>query len=358
MDMVNARAGFPLVCANFGHTLGATPREDHLHLPPYVILERMLTYGAGAMHPVKVGIIGFVPPQIVQWDRAHLEGSFVVRGIVEAARAWVPQMKEDGAQIVLALAHTGVSTAAYDAFMENAALHLAGVDGIDALVLGHQHLVFPSNRITGEGIDPVSGTLMGKPAVMAGFWGSHLGVLDLMLARDGDGWRIVGAESATRPISQRNEDRSILALVPHFAPVIEATSETHAATLEHVRAEVGQTAVPLHSNFALVADDPSVQVVSAAQTWYVTDILRGTEHEGLPILSAAAPFEVGGRGGAEYFTDVAVGPVAIKNVADLYLYPNTQMAERIDRRADSGDLAIRRQAIWGMSSYYLPGCDT
>lgn len=329
MDMVNARAGFPMVCANFAHTLGATPREDHLHLPPYVILERMLTDGAGAQHPVKVGIIGFVPPQIMQWDRAHLEGSFSVRGIVEAARAWVPQMKEEGAQIVLALAHTGVSTSAYEEFMENAALHLAGVDGIDALVLGHQHLVFPSDRITGEGIDPVAGTLTGKPAVMAGFWGSHLGVLDLMLARDGDGWRIVGTESATRAISQRNEDRSISALVPDFAPVIDATAEAHAATLEYVRAEVGQTSVPLHSYFALVADDPSVQVVSAAQTWYVTQILAGTEHEGLPILSAAAPFKAGGRGGAEYFTDVAVGPVAIKNVADLYLYPNTLMAVRI-----------------------------
>ena len=43
---------------------------------------------------------------------------------------------------------------------------------------------------------------------------------------------------------------------------------------------------------------------------------------GLPILSAAAPFKCGGRGGPDYYTDVAAGPVAIKNVADLYVYPN------------------------------------
>ncbi len=329
LDLVNARAGFPLVCANFAHSLGASPREDHLHLPPYAILERTLTDGAGAQHPIKVGIIGFVPPQILQWDRAHLEGSFAVRGIVEAARAWVPQMKEEGADIILALAHTGVSSSSFDEYMENAALYLAGVEGIDAMILGHQHLVFPGPAITGEGIDNEAGRLQGKPAVMAGFWGSHLGVLDLMLARDGNGWRIEGSESATRPISQRNEDRTISALVADFAPVVEVTAEPHAATLEYVRAEVGQTSVPLHSYFALVADDPSVQIVSIAQAWYVTDILRGTEHEGLPVLSAAAPFKAGGRGGAEYYTDVPVGPVAIKNVADLYLYPNTLMAVRI-----------------------------
>ena len=58
-------------------------------------------------------------------------------------------------------------------------------------------------------------------------------------------------------------------------------------------------------------------------------MLAGTEHSGLPILSAAAPFKAGGRGGPEYFTDVPVGDVAIKNVADLYLYPNTVRAVRI-----------------------------
>jgi 2',3'-cyclic-nucleotide 2'-phosphodiesterase/3'-nucleotidase len=49
----------------------------------------------------------------------------------------------------------------------------------------------------------------------------------------------------------------------------------------------------------------------------------------LPILSAAAPFKAGGRGGPEYFTDVPAGDVAIKNVSDLYIYPNTARAVRV-----------------------------
>ena len=58
-------------------------------------------------------------------------------------------------------------------------------------------------------------------------------------------------------------------------------------------------------------------------------MMQGTEYEGLPILSAAAPFKAGGRGGPEYFTDVPRGDVAIKNVADLYLYPNTVRAVKV-----------------------------
>ncbi len=329
LDLVNARAEFPIVCANFAKSLGASPREDLLYTQPYVILDRELTDGAGAKLPIRIGLIGFVPPQILQWDRSHLEGKFAVRDIVTAAQAWVPQMREDGADIVVALCHSGIDAGPYAEGMENAALHLAAVTGIDAVVTGHHHRQFPGKDFEGEGIDNANGTLMGKPAVMAGFWGSHMGMIDLLLAQDGGTWTIAAHESTLRPIYERLEDRSIKPLATDFAPAIAATATTHDETLAYVRAEVGKTEAPLHSYFALVADDPSVQIVSLAQVWYVTQLLKGTAHEGLPILSAAAPFKAGGRGGPDYYTDVATGPVAIKNVADLYLYPNTLQAVRV-----------------------------
>ncbi|MEL7178111.1 MAG: 5'-nucleotidase C-terminal domain-containing protein, partial [Pseudomonadota bacterium] len=111
--------------------------------------------------------------------------------------------------------------------------------------------------------------------------------------------------------------------------VLASVQTDHDETLAYIRRAVGKTDAPLHSYFALVADDPSVQIVSIAQLWYIEQMLKGTEHEGLPILSAAAPFKAGGRGGAEYYTDVPAGDVAIKNVADLYLYPNTARAVRV-----------------------------
>jgi 2',3'-cyclic-nucleotide 2'-phosphodiesterase/3'-nucleotidase len=178
-------------------------------------------------------------------------------------------------------------------------------------------------------MDPAAGTLMGKPAVMAGFWGSHMGLVDLMLERDGNAWRVAAFESEARPIYTRGEDRVVRPTVEDYVPTLAAVAAIHDETLEYVRAEVGQSTAPLQSYFAVVADDPSVQIVSQAQTWYVTDLLKGTEWEGLPVLSAAAPFKSGGRGGPEYYTDVPAGPIAIKNVADVYLYPNTLQAVAI-----------------------------
>jgi len=325
-----AGAGFPAVCANIAKKTGASPREDETLLPPYVILDRELTDGAGKSHPIKIGLIGFVPPQVMNWDRKHLEGNMQARDIVECARAYVPEMKEKGADIIIALSHSGIGSADHSDGMENASVPLAAVEGIDAIMTGHSHLVFPSSTYADfAGVDADKGTIHGTPAVMGGYWGSHMGLIDLMLERDGTGWRVVGHASEARPISKRNEDRSVTALVESDQSVLDAVQADHDATLAYVRRAVGKTDAPLHSYFALVADDPSVQIVSIAQIWYMEQMLKGTEYEGLPILSAAAPFKAGGRGGPEYYTDVPVGDVAIKNVADLYLYPNTVRAVKV-----------------------------
>ncbi|MFG6623947.1 bifunctional 2',3'-cyclic-nucleotide 2'-phosphodiesterase/3'-nucleotidase [Sulfitobacter sp. 1A12056] len=325
-----AGADFPVVSANVVKKVGAKPSDDETLVKPYVLLDRMLIDGAGETHPIKIGIIGFVPPQIMSWDRRHLEGKVQARDILESARAWAPQMKEAGADIIIALSHSGIGAAKEEDMMENASVPLAAVEGIDAIMTGHSHLVFPSGSYADyPGVDVSEGTIHGKPATMGGFWGSHLGLIDLMLERDGSGWRIASHSAEARAISQRNEDRSVMPLVESDAEVLASVQQEHNETLAYVRRAVGKTDANLHSYFALVADDPSVQVVSNAQRWYIEQMLKGTEHEGLPILSAAAPFKAGGRGGPEYYTDVPKGDVAIKNVSDLYLYPNTARAVRV-----------------------------
>ncbi|MEJ2017807.1 MAG: bifunctional 2',3'-cyclic-nucleotide 2'-phosphodiesterase/3'-nucleotidase [Maritimibacter sp.] len=347
-----AGANFPVVSANVVKELGANPRQDVLLTKPYVLIDRVVTDGNGEEHSVKIGLIGFVPPQIMTWDRQHLEGKVTTRDIVDTARAWVPQMIEEGADIVIALSHSGIGAAKHEEGMENASVPLAEVEGIDALMTGHSHLVFPGPDYEGwDGVDAAAGKIHGKPAVMGGFWGSHLGVIDLMLEFEGGQVRVVSSSSEVRPIYERGEDRSITPLVESVAMVEDAARPEHEATLDYIRRAVGKTSAPLQSYFALVADDPSVQIVSNAQLWYIAQMMKGTEYEDLPILSAAAPFKAGGRGGPEYYTDVAPGDVAIKNVADLYLYPNTVRAVKINGAQLKGWL--NRSA--GMFNQITPG---
>ncbi|MEF0939007.1 bifunctional 2',3'-cyclic-nucleotide 2'-phosphodiesterase/3'-nucleotidase [Rhizobium sp. BR 362] len=329
MFKVLGGANFPFVCANLTKgQLASDPKKDDLFFKPYLILEKKIKAGAGNENTIKIGFIGFVPPQIMLWDIKNLEGKAQTRDIVEAAKAWVPVMKEQGADIVIALSHSGIDGSGPADKMENASLYVAAVPGIDAIFTGHQHLVFPGPK-TWDGIkdaDPVKGTLHGKPAVMAGFWGSHLGLIDLLLEKDGKSWKIVDFTSEARPIYHRDDKKKVIADVADKKEVVEAAKAEHEATLTYVRTPVGKTSAPLYSYFALVADDPSVQVVSQAQVWYIKNMLKETQYKDLPVLSAAAPFKCGGRNGADYYTDVPAGNIAIKNVADLYLYPNTVQA--------------------------------
>jgi 2',3'-cyclic-nucleotide 2'-phosphodiesterase/3'-nucleotidase len=94
----------------------------------------------------------------------------------------------------------------------------------------------------------------------------------------------------------------------------------------HRADKVIERTTPIHSHFAQVADAPSVQVVSPAQIAYVRATVQGTDYETYPILSAAAPFKAGGRQGWGDYIDIPVGPVPIRNVADLYMYPSTLKA--------------------------------
>jgi 2',3'-cyclic-nucleotide 2'-phosphodiesterase/3'-nucleotidase len=269
-----------------------------------------------------------VPPQIMTWDRRHLEGNVPPATSSRRPKAWVPQMKRGRRRDrhrAVPFRHRRRQTD----MMENASLPLAGVDGIDAVLTGHQHLVFPGDFDGIAGVDNGGqGHDHGQAGRHGGFWGSHMGLIDLMLERDGNTWK----RRLTCPRRGRSTSATRTARSPRWSKACRGRGRGRGGARGDARLcpHAGrQDLAPLHSYFALVADDPSVQIVSQAQTWYVAEMMKGTENEGLPVLSAAAPFKAGGRGGPEYYTDVPAGDIAIKNVADLYLYPNTVRAVRI-----------------------------
>lgn len=312
-----AGAKFPYVNANVMEA-GAPDRHAFM---PYVLLERTFRDTAGAEQRLKIGVIGFVPPQIMLWDKHHLEGKVVARDIVQTARRYVPEMRARGADLVVVIAHTGFDAdAEHPPGAENVAAELARLPGVDALLLGHAHAEFPGPAFARHpGADIARGTIFGTPAVMPGRWGDHLGLIDLTLDNGGGAWKVKAGQASLRAIRDRATRQPLVAADPQVAAAIAAE---HAGTLAHMRSEIATSEAPIFSYFALVADDPSVQLVANAQLAWLERAVRGTPLEQLPRLSAAAPFKAGGRQGSSSFTDIAAGPIALKNVADLYVYPN------------------------------------
>ena len=314
LNRVIETAGMPLVNANV-----LDPATGKFIYQPYKIIEKTFTDTQGRLTTVKIGVTGIVPPQILNWDKANLEGKVVVRDSVEAIRDIIPEMRKAGADITLVLSHSGIGDDKYEKGEENEGYQIASLPGVDAVVTGHSHEEFPSGKGTGfyekyPGVDGVNGKINGTPVTMAGKYGDHLGVIDLKLNYTDGKWKVTDSKGSIRKVDTKSNVAD--------QRVVDIAKESHQGTINYVRQQVGTTTAPITSYFALVKDDPSVQIVNNAQLWYAKQELAGTPEANLPILSAAAPFKAGTRGDATAYTDIPAGPIAIKNVADLYLYDN------------------------------------
>ncbi|WP_334004169.1 bifunctional 2',3'-cyclic-nucleotide 2'-phosphodiesterase/3'-nucleotidase [Burkholderia gladioli] len=327
---------FPQVLSNV-----ISARTKQPLFQPYTIITRVVSAtapdGSTVSAPVKVGIIGFTPPAIMSWDKRWLDGKVYTTGLKEAAEKYIPEMRAKGADLVVAISHGGLDNSAYSPTMENGSWWLAQVPGIDAMLIGHSHQVFPdANSTVGQfnlpGVDKVKGTVNGVPTVMANYWGKHLGVIKLGLAWDGKRWNVDKSRTTVEARSIQNADKSYVAADPSVSAAIAAE---HQATIDYVKTPVGSTDYRMSSYFADVGDPGAIQIVNEAQADYVASYVQANlpQYASLPVLSVSAPFKSGFGGGTD-FTDVAPGGLAINNAADLYLYPNTVYAVKIS----GGDL--------------------
>jgi len=339
---------FPLVLTNVTGVASGKPIVQ-----PYTLLPRTFTATQpdGGKRDVKlnIGIMSFVPPQILEWDQKNLAGKVAVTGVQEAAKQYVPEMRSKGADLVVALSHGGLDPSSYSPKMENGSYHLT-TTGIDALLIGHSHLIFPKGKETGAPaldpsfaafpasakIDAVNGFVNGVPTVMAQSWGRRLGIIKLTLAYTGGKWVVQNDKTTVESRGFKYTDGSTnIAADSSVAPLV---ATEHAATIAYARQPLGVTTdFEMSSYFSLVGDVSAIQLVNQAQLAYVKNFIATStdatiaSYKNIPVISCSAPFKAG-RNGASDFTDVAPGasPAApiglqVRNPGDLYLYSNNNL---------------------------------
>ncbi|MCF8511032.1 MAG: bifunctional 2',3'-cyclic-nucleotide 2'-phosphodiesterase/3'-nucleotidase [Rhodobacteraceae bacterium] len=330
-----AQADFPVVTTNLVK-LSPSGGRSRAFLTRHLLLERWLTDQTGTRHKVTIGLLGFLPPQTALWERRHLEGRLATRGILASARRAEAGLRRAGADIVIALSHSGLGaetpTEENGFEAENVSCALAALDGIDAVVSGHTHQVFPPPSHSEMGGVPSAKAAFAhdKPLVMPGFYGSHLGVIDLVLGHDGARWRVMGHKVALRPVAQRTGPSGQIIPLTSADPAIAGTVACATAAMRQRAGQpVGQTAVALHSYFALIGQSPVQNLLASAQERNMRGLLAGRPEAGLPMLVSVAPFKAGGRGGPSNYTDIPPGPLTACHMADLYIHPNSPVALRV-----------------------------
>jgi len=291
----------PMVCANLLCPMGQ-PVFD-----PYRILEVPFNDTI-----LRVGITGVVPPRVMRWNGHHLRTRVRVSDSVDAVRGVLPELRAAGADIVVVLAHSGIVPIDHADLDEQAALPIANLDGVDVVLCGHQHRVFPGPDFPpADGIDPIAGTLNGTPAIMAGSSGQRIGVLDLSLAHDGKCWSVCAHRASFRRAA------------PQRDPAIAAIAAPHVARTRARLAEpISSTPYPLCTVFAAMADSRAVRAVQAA----FLDAGRRALDTELPLLAVSSPYRTGGRSGPEAYTSLPAGTLHHSAISDLCPFANRIIA--------------------------------
>ncbi|MBO0895129.1 bifunctional metallophosphatase/5'-nucleotidase [Arthrobacter sunyaminii] len=285
---------FPLLGANAVDATSSKPA-----FTPYIIK----TVKTKGNKPVKVGILGLTNPGVAIWDKNNVDGKLKFPGIVEQAQKYVPQMKARGADVVVVSAHSGTSgTSSYgpELPLENASTQLAEtVPGIDAVLVGHAHQEIPerfvTNKVTGDQV------LLTEPLN----WGMRLSVMDFELKKVRGQWDVVSASASLLNANTVKADPEISKLV----------AEQHQRVIDYVNTPIGTATESMPAAESRYRDTAVMDFVGSVQASAVDRALDGGPNADLPVLSLVAPFS--------RTAEIPAGPVTIRDLAGLYVFPNT-----------------------------------
>src|ERR1700677_481700 len=125
LERAFAQARFPVVCCNVRKGDGSP------WFPPSIVIERTFVDESGSARQLKVGVIGVAPPQIAQWDEAHVRGRLITIDIVEAVGAELGELRAR-VDLAVVLCHSGISRLASARREEHSFDDLAKLGRVDA----------------------------------------------------------------------------------------------------------------------------------------------------------------------------------------------------------------------------------
>jgi 2',3'-cyclic-nucleotide 2'-phosphodiesterase/3'-nucleotidase len=280
-------SAFPWLCATV--TMAST--GEPAFGKPYIVKE--------TAEGVRVGILGLTTPYIPNWELPEHIAGLAFTDAVEAARRWVPVLREEeGADVVIVSYHGGFER---DLESGEPTEPLTGenqgwricmeVPGIDVLLTGHQH-----RHIAGAS---VGGVLVVQP----GTAGAVLGKVSLRVAREDGKWRVVGKSSELVPAAGVEPDSELLRLAEPYEAATQKWLDTPMGKLKGDMRVTDPMAVRLRDN-ALIEFINRVQM----------------DVSGAPISSTAL------------FDNVSPGfppDITMRHIVANYIYPNTLKVIRV-----------------------------
>lgn len=268
----------------------------------YLMVTKQCLATDGNYYPVDIAIIGVTRPALSNYS-SHT-GELVTEDMVEVVKKQAAKAKENGADIVLAVAHTGIGGENPSLLSENEGYALASLEDVDAVMCGHLHQNFPSGDNNASqyydltGVDSKTGLIKGKPVIMIQDRGRGIGVADLTLKIAKDGAVDIAGASSKIVYCEKDteEDPKILKYKSLFDEQIKSTyTESFAALAD------GEN---IQNYFGYLEDNAAMQINNECKIreGLMFQAERGNSYKDYPVIAASSYKRTGSEGTEDYLT--------------------------------------------------------
>ncbi len=252
-----------------------------------MLITRQMKTASGNTTEVTIGIIGQTIPTLTAKTHSYA-GILKTEDMVENAKAKAAKLKEMGADIIIALSHTGIGPENPELNFKNVAYALTKIPEIDVVVCGHEHNLFPTTDMTSPyfklpNVDKKTYLMNGKNVIMAGDRGKAIGVVDLSLKVSSDGVEIVNRKSELRMVTADNtkEDTKLAGLYGSWEnKLLEYSTD--------VIGELDKNTV-IQNWYGLLGDNDAIQLLNDSKIEYALNFTSnaGTAYKNYPIVAAS-----------------------------------------------------------------------
>lgn len=251
-----------------------------------MLITRTVKSRSGKEVQVKVGIIGHTIPTLTGKTHSYA-GLLVGEDIVENAKKQAAKLKEEGADIIIALSHTGIGPENPEPNFKNVAYALTLIPEIDVVVAGHEHNLFPTKDMTSPyyklpNVNKETYLMNGKNVIMAGDRGVAVGVVDLVLEVNGDRVRISDRKSELRMITDKTtkEDKTIAGMFGQWEDELLSYASEVIAELED--------GTLLQNYYGMLADTAAIQLLNDSKIQYtLNNIKKDKKYMDYPVIAAS-----------------------------------------------------------------------
>lgn len=255
---------------------------------------------------VRVGILGVVLPKLSSKTEDYT-GVLISEDIVQNVTREAKLLKEEGADLVIVLSHSGMGEETPVEEAKNASYALTKIPQVDVVLCGHEHNAYPSTLEAAKpyyelkGNDPKTGLMNGKVILMSKDRGQSIGVADLELSFDKDG--------AVTIRDTKEEIRFVTADTPAVKKLDGKNGMGDwNAKLKKI-AKQDETLVTLaegtsvNNFFGMLEDCSAMQLLNDSKISFCTTYLQsnyGDKYDGYPIVAASRYVSYGEIDGTDY----------------------------------------------------------